>query len=305
MLGNKYSGKFKHLVSIGGGVSSTLELPLHVINKYGSDNVDLVICALAGESPDLWRMVEWLEERTGKHVYRVAWQAQKHDIYYGLQANYWIDAPTWAWSDIWDVFFKVGRMGSNLADPCSRILKRETMRDFVLDHYDVNNTIMHVGITAGEIDRMIAIQGNWRKVGVKVRAELADTPDLTTKPSAERARDILGWIPFVYEWGASHNNCGGFCVKAGHGQMAKLLYYVPELYAYHEQREREFQALFNTTATIMRDVKTVNGERFTSSLSLEAFRLRMQAKWAGLLPGMIPYDDIHNSDETGCTFCTY
>lgn len=78
-FGNKYSGKHKHIVSIGGGLSSTVELPLEVIRRYGAENVEFVICALKGESPDLWKLVKWLENKTGKSVTRVAWQPQKRE----------------------------------------------------------------------------------------------------------------------------------------------------------------------------------------------------------------------------------
>jgi len=299
MLGNKYSNKTKHLVSIGGGVSSTLELPLHVIDKYGADNTDFVICALRGESPDLWRMVDWLEQRTGKHVYRVAWQPVAQHIHYGLKAKYWIDAPTWGYRDIWDVFNRVGIMGNSRLDPCSRVLKRETMRDFVRNHYNTERLVMHVGITHDEIDRMLNIRRNWAKLGVDVRAELADTPRQGT--SAERAERILGWVPFVYSWGASHNNCGGFCVKAGHQHMARLLYYDPDTFAYHEAQEARFRALHNTDAAIMRDVKVRGGVRHTKPLPLSEFRERMRIKWSGLLPGMTPFDDLDTTPA--CSFC--
>lgn len=299
-LGNKYSKRTKHVISVGGGVSSTLELPLHVISKYGADNVDMVIAALAGESPDLWRMVDWIERETGVHVYRVAWQKHECSIHHGLTAPYWIDAPSWAWSDIWDVFEHVGRMGNSLADPCSRVLKRDTLRRFILDHYAPHHTVMHVGITAEEIDRMMAIQRNWSRVGIEVRAELADVA--LSGASAERAQRLLGWIPEVYAWGGSHNNCGGFCVKAGHQHMARFLNAHPDLYAYHERRELEFQRRFNTDATIMRDRKQRNGKVNTYPLTLRAFRQRMEARWAQMLPGF--NRKFEGLDPTpACSFC--
>lgn len=294
----------RHIVSIGGGVSSTLELPFAVLDRYGAENVDFVIACLKGESPDLWRMVDWLEQQTGKQVIRLAWSKQQRDIYYNMPRNYLINPKSWMYADIWDVFFHVGRMGSSLADPCSRLLKRETIKQYVLDHYDTSTLTMHVGITASEIDRMLAITANWMKVGVRVESLLADAPRIGT--SAERAQSILGWIPNVYEWGSdkAHNNCGGFCIKAGHGHMARFLWYNPDLYAYHERRELEFQLAYDTTATIMRDVKTVNGIRETTSLTLRDFRLRMEAKWGNRLPGFMPFPEIYDTDnDTGCKFC--
>ena len=36
---------------------------------------------------------------------------------------------------------------------------------------------------------------------------------------------------------SSHNNCGGFCVKAGLGQFKKLYELLPEVYAENERQE--------------------------------------------------------------------
>lgn len=278
----------KHLISIGGGFSSTIELPLAVVDKYGVENVDMVIACLAGESPDLWRLVGECERLTGKAVKRITYQPYR---------QYLEDAPEAMWWDIWDTFFQQGMMGNSLADPCSRKLKRDTLAAFIEDHYVPSETVMHVGITADEIDRMLAIQKNWGKRGYRVEADLADVPRVGT--STERCKAMLGWIPFVYEWGGSHNNCGGFCVKAGHAQIARLLWYARALYLYHEQKEVLFQERFNTTATIMRDRKTVNGQVITTPLSLVEFRERMEARWAGMM--LPPFDEL---DETpGCSYC--
>lgn len=289
----------KHIVSIGGGVSSTLELPLLIIEKYGAENVDFVIAALKGESSDLWRMVDWLEAKTGKHVTRVAWTPYKNHIYYKVERNYWIDAPPWAWSDIWRIFNIEGMMGNSLADPCSRVLKRTTMKSYILDKYRYSDTVLHVGITKGEIDRQLAIVQNWMKSGVQVEFDLCDVDLKGT--SAERAERILGWIPHLYVEGHSHNNCNGFCVKAGHEQMAMLLYYDRPTYLYHEGKELEFQQKHNTAATIMRDRKTRKGVTTTTPLTLRDFRLRMVKRWKHMLPGLNPFTGL---DATpGCSHC--
>ncbi len=280
----------KHLISIGGGFSSTIELPLAVIEKYGADNVDMVIACLKGESPDLWRLVKECERLTGKEVARISYSPDD-------MRGYSVNAPESKWWGIWDVFFQEKRMGSSLADPCSRVLKRETLRAYILRHYSPSDTILHVGITAHEIDRMMAIKRNWGSIGYPVEADLADLP--TNGTTTERCQQMLGWTPRLYEWGASHNNCGGFCVKAGHAQMARLLWYDPDLYAYHEGYELLFQQTFDTDATIMRDRATVNGVTTSTPLSMRAFRERMQARWDGMM--FPPFDEL---DQTpGCSFC--
>lgn len=277
-----------HLISVGGGFSSTIELPLAVIDRYGVENVDMVIACLAGESPDLWRLVKECERLTAKPVTRITYQPYR---------QYVVNAPEVMWWDIWDVFNQQGMMGNSLADPCSRILKRETLRAYIEDHYPPAETVLHVGITADETDRMLAIQKNWGRAGYRVEADLIDRPAHGT--ARQRCKALLGWMPRLYEWGASHNNCGGFCVKAGHAQMARLLWYEPELYAYHEAQEARFQQSWDTTATIMRDRITVNGVTTTMTLSMREFRERCQQRWAGMM--FPPFDEL--DDTPGCHWC--
>ena len=45
--------------------------------------------------------------------------------------------------------------------------------------------------------------------------------------------------PRLYSLGFSHNNCGGFCVRAGQGHFATLLETMPDRFAYHAQKEQE------------------------------------------------------------------
>jgi len=278
----------KHLISIGGGFSSTIELPLAVIAQHGVENVDMVIACLAGESPDVWRLVGECERLTGKRVKRITYQPYR---------QYLEDAPEVMWWDIWDVFFREGRMGSSLADPCSRVLKREVLKAYIQDHYPPDETILHVGITVDEIDRMLAIRMNWGRSGYRVEADLTDRSIVGS--AAERCKEMLGWTPRLYVWGASHNNCGGFCVKAGHAQMARLLWFEPLIYAYHEDQEQRFQTTFKTAATIMRDRSTLNGVTTSTPLSMREFRDRMEQRWAGMM--FPPFEELE--DTPSCHFC--
>lgn len=282
----------RHVVSVGGGFSSTIELPLEVIRKHGAENVDLVICALAGESDDLWRLVRECERLTGKHVTRVSYAPDD-------DRKFAVDARFETWWGIWDVFFDQGMMGNPFADPCSRMLKRETMARYMTATYDPANTVLHVGITKNEIDRMLAIRRNWSRQGWTVEADLCDVELVGN--SGERCQQMLGWQPIAYMRGHTHNNCNGFCIKAGKGQMARLLYFDRENYLYHEINEAKFQERFNTTATIMRDEYSVKGVRGVRPLSLRQFRERMEAKWAAMLPGFDPFDAL--DDTPMCRFC--
>lgn len=267
-----------HVVSIGGGITSTWLLVDRVIAKYGRENMTAVICAVGNEHPDVWRLIEAVERKYGIQIVR-------------LGKPY----------DIWDVFFNEGMMGSSLVDPCSRVLKRERMAEYMAANHPPENTVLHVGITADEIDRMLAIRSNWKKRGYTVEALLADEPALTRERVIEMCQFEFGFVPTLYRLGMKHNNCGGFCVKAGKGQLARLLWHDRATYLEHERMELLHQRIFEHQSTIMRDVQTVNGVRTTTPLTLRDFRLRMDARWKGMLPGIDPFESL--DDAGACKFC--
>jgi hypothetical protein len=102
---------------------------------------------------------------------------------------------------------------------------------------------------------------------------------LAEKPFGNKTRIIeelqsLGVrIPRLYTVDFEHNNCGGFCVKAGMGQMVHLYKTLPERYLYHEKKEQEFQKFIGSDVTILS--QTIKGER--RNLSLQELRLRAEA----------------------------
>jgi hypothetical protein len=312
-----------HVISIGGGISSTWLLVDRVLAKYGKENVTAVICELANESADLWRLVEAVEKKYGIEVKRLHGIVKnplkliettyqfwlRHDPVTALrlaiilaQNNnayiHWTEKPI----DIWDVFFYTGMMGNPFADPCSRMLKRELMAAWMKENFDPANTVLHVGITAGEIDRMLAITANWKRNGYAVEADLCNEPEIDKPTLLKMCEAEFGFIPVAYKWNPNgHNNCNLFCVKAGKGQMARLLWYDRKSYLEHERMELLHQQTFNHTSTIMRDEWTRNGKRGADPLTLRAFRERMQAKWSNMLPGFDPFDGL--DDTPGCKFC--
>jgi len=272
-----------HIISVGGGISSTILLPLEVAQKYGAENVELVIAALANEHPDVWELVAECERLTGLAVKRLSYCPEP--------PYYAIDAPASEWWSIWDIFHTQGMMGNSLADPCSRLLKRETIRRYLADFHPPELTTLHLGITADEIDRELAIRKAWHKSGYAVEFDLIDhAPEYP-----------LDWQPELYGLGFRHNNCDGFCVKAGHAQIARLLWYRPEVYHWHEQNEIRFQIENGTKATIMRDRKTRGGITDSYPLSLTQFRERMESRWGNMLPGFDPFDELE--DTPACHFC--
>jgi hypothetical protein len=79
--------------------------------------------------------------------------------------------------------------------------------------------------------------------------------------------------PRLYKMGFPHNNCGGFCVKAGQAQFAQLLKQLPERYAYHEaQEELNRQQVGDFSVLADR-----SGDGKKKPLTLRVFRERIEA----------------------------
>jgi hypothetical protein len=85
---------------------------------------------------------------------------------------------------------------------------------------------------------------------------------------------MLDWLrrdgiepPRLYAMGFPHNNCGGFCVKAGQAQFALLLRTMPDRYRYHEEQEEAMRVVVGNHS-ILSD--RTGGTR--KPLSLKRFR---------------------------------
>ncbi len=115
----------QHVVSVGGGLTSTLYLPERVVARYGREHVRLVMARLPNEDPDVWRLCDAVQAALGLSI-----------EYIGLDLT-----P-------WDIFRRVRMIGNSRVDPCSRMLKREVLRDYVRDLQVSGDTVtMHLGIT--------------------------------------------------------------------------------------------------------------------------------------------------------------
>lgn len=178
----------------------------------------------------------------------------------------------------WQVFFDVRFLGNSRVDPCSRILKRQAIDRWLATNCDPAETVVYVGIDWTEIHRFDDGHGN----GIRPRKAAAgwryEAP--LCGPPYWSKRDILLWLelegvepPRLYEMGFAHNNCGGFCIKAGQGHYATLLEQLPARYAEHEQKEQEIRALLGDVS-ILRD-RSGGSSR---PLSLKEFRERVEAK---------------------------
>jgi hypothetical protein len=73
--------------------------------------------------------------------------------------------------------------------------------------------------------------------------------------------------------GFSHNNCGGFCIKAGQGHYARLLEFLPDRYAKHERMEQAFRTFIGKDVSILTDR---SGDGKKKPLTLRDFRIKIE-----------------------------
>lgn len=189
---------------------------------------------------------------------------------------------------IWDVF-KAGRfLGNTRADLCSRVLKREPMREWLEANCDPAGTVVHLGFDWTEEHRFTRAIPHWAPW--VVRAPLCEEPYID-KAEAMEAMAAEGLLPpLLTRQGFPHANCGGGCVKAGHKQFKKLLELDPATFHDWERREQEFRDFIGKDVAILRD--RTGG--ITTPLPLSTLRERL-----GVAPSA--YSD---GDWGGCNCMT-
>lgn len=256
----------RHVVSFSGGVGSWAAAK-RVAAAHGTADLVLLFCDTMMEDEDLYRFIDEAAANVGGTLVRVA------------------DGRT-----PWDVFFDERYLGNNRVDPCSKILKRELADAWLRDNCDPAETTCYVGIDWTEIHRFegdpVALDltgggagvprpGLRRRMAAKgwtFRAPLCEPP-LVAKPDvfALLAREGIA-RPRLYDFGFSHNNCGGFCVKAGQAHFALLLRTMPARYAWHEAQEQRIRAYLQKDVAILRD-RTGGKVR---AMTLREFRERIE-----------------------------
>lgn len=207
-----------------------------------------------------------------------------------------VGAPLYIFKDgrtPWEVFRDEGFIANTRVDICSRILKREVLDRALRQHCDPAITTVYLGIDWTESHRFEASNGRGAKARLAAQGWRSEAP-LCCAPYEDKPALLLALKrrgirpPRLYEMGFPHNNCGGFCVKAGQGQFALLLKHLPERYAQHENEEA-FTNFFvgKKEVTVLRDRRG----GITKPLSLRAFRERVESE------GEAAYDKF---DLGGC-----
>lgn len=242
--------RYQVSVQFSGGAASYVAAKM-ALAEFPNEQVAIVFADTKIEDEDLYRFLDDAERRLNHPITRIA-----------------------EGRDVWEVFFDEGMMGNSQADPCSRILKRELLDKWRLENCTPDCTVI-VGFDSTEDHRTENLQR--RLAPVTVRSPLAEAG--IWREMAHRIVEQDGLkLPRLYKMNFPHNNCGGFCIKAGHGTFALLLNNFPNRYLKHEQKERDFRAKTGKDVSIMRD--RTGG--VTKPLTMEAFRRRVESDPASI-----------------------
>ena len=238
----------KHVVMFSGGAGSWAAAK-RVIAQRGRRNVILLFADTLIEDPDLYRFLEDAEKNMGVPITRIS------------------DGRT-----PWQVFEDVRFIGNSRVDPCSLHLKRALLDKWRDDNLDPERAVIYVGLgwyEPGRVERLLSRMAAtpWTYRCPMAEGELLDPADVLARMEAEGIRR-----PRLYEMGFSHNNCGGFCVKAGQAHFALLLQKKREYYLFNEAEELRLRGL-GINGTILSDRR---GDGKKKPMTLRDFRLRLE-----------------------------
>lgn len=171
----------------------------------------------------------------------------------------------------WEVMRDHHSFANNRMDFCSEELKRDLLDKWRDDHCSPDTVTVHVGLSWDEEHRVKRVQqvcAPWR-----YDAPMAEKPWLSKDMMFGLLKEQGIKPPRLYGMGFPHNNCGGFCVKAGQGHFANLLKKMPKLYRWHEEQERELRKTVGDFG-LLRDRRGGT----TKTLTLETLRKRIESQ---------------------------
>lgn len=242
----------KHIVSYSGGLVSW-GAAKRTVKRYGKEDTILLFADTKGDDPhphkgedeDLYRFLRETVTEMGATFVRIS-----------------------EGRDVWQVFKDERFIGNHRVDPCSRGLKREMMDKWISENFTPEQAHISVGLDWTEMHRLVRFQERMKPWVVE--APMTEPPYMTREQLIEWLRAEGIEPPRLYAMGFPHNNCGGFCIKAGIDNFRLLLHTMPERYAYHEQKEQELREYLGKDVSILRD----RSGGVSKPLTLKALRER-------------------------------
>ena len=216
----------KHIIFYSGGIGSWMTAK-RVIKRVGKENVILLFTDTLIEDEDLYRFIdETVKEMDVEYVYLK-------------------DGRT-----PWGVFKDVRFLGNSRLAQCSHLLKQKPADRWIKENYQANECILYLGIDWTEEHRTKKPIEHWNPY--QVEFPMCEEPYLDKNDLLKELNDLGIETPKLYKLGFSHNNCGGFCVRAGQGHFKNLLEQKPELYKHHEEKEQEMREFLDKDVSILR-----------------------------------------------------
>lgn len=239
------------------------------IERFGADHTTLLFTDTLVEDADLYRFLEEGAANIGAPLVRLA------------------EGRT-----PWQVFRDEKIIGNTRVDPCSKILKRNLSLKWLNDNADPDITTLVFGIHFEEQHRLETIDHKGRPRGVVPRyaalgwrhvwAPMCDAPWM-------RAQDIRAWArdcgiepSRAYDEGFMHDNCGGWCIKAGEGHFAHLYRTRPAVYLANEAEEEAFNASRpgrRRQTVLAPERRQSDGSMKRVPMSMREFREALEAGW--------------------------
>lgn len=138
----------------------------------------------------------------------------------------------------WEVFRDERYHGNQRIAPCSKILKTQVIRRYLANNSDPADPLV-LGMDISESERVERAAKRWSpRPVISLLAEWS-----IYRPDYEKILQRHNIKPpRLYGLGFSHNNCGGFCVRAGTKQTLNLLNTFPDRFAYHEDQQERLLA---------------------------------------------------------------
>jgi hypothetical protein len=277
----------RRVVMFSGGVGSW-GAARRSVEEHGAEQVTLLFADTLIEDDDLYRFVletaAWLsgvrrppallESAASSPRLTTIARRREHLLRLGADGSAVLAPLEWIAEgrDPHQVYGDVRFLGNSRVDPCSSILKRRLMRRWPERSREPGDTACVLGFDWSEVHRLGRAEAFWSPW--RIEAPLTEKP-LRSKEELIAPTEALGIRPpRLYAEGFAHNNCDGFCCKAGQASFALLLRRHPDRYRWHEEPEEELRSRLDRDVSILRDRR---GGR-TRPLTMRLFRRRLELR---------------------------
>jgi hypothetical protein len=257
----------KHVVQFSTGAGSA-EVAYRVVNEYGNDDVYLLTADTRVEDDDNWR--------------------------FSLEVVDDLNLPRENWIILADgrTPMQVGRalkcVPNNRMAVCSRVLKRELLRAWIVENCDPTVDVIYLGFDWTEPERHERSVPHWQPY--RIESPLLHPPYIGKPELLATFREVRGIEPpRLYSWGAAHANCGGACVRGGQASWELLLRKNRNRYLDWEAEEELSREVLDKDVSILRD----RAGGTSTPLTLRAFRERIEDQPA-----------LFDPDDWGACGCT-